>query len=121
MAKKTQAAEEAEKAAAEEAEKAAAEEAEKAAAEEAEKAAAEEAAAEEAEKAAQPAKRKVYQVGEKIHGFIVTTAGLPNTCSITGKEITEGYWFAANTDEARSGLGLSQAAFENPLAGETAV
>lgn len=81
--------------------------AEEAAAEEAEKVAAEEAAA---------AKPKTYQVGEKINGFVVTRAGLPNTCSLTGETITEGYWFAANEDEARSGLGLSQAAFENPPA-----
>lgn len=54
-----------------------------------------------------------YRPGEKINGFIVTAVGLPNTCSVTGKPITEGYWFAANNDEARSGQGISRAAFEN--------
>ena len=81
------------------------------AAEEAEQAAAEQAAAEQAAAARKP---KTYQVGQKINGFIVTKAGLPNTCSLTGQVITEGYWFAANEDEARSGAGICQAAFENP-------
>ena len=57
-----------------------------------------------------------YQLGDQINGFVVTKAGLPNTCSITGQEITEGYWLAVNDDEARAGKGISVAAFEDPTA-----
>jgi hypothetical protein len=71
------------------------------------------AAADEAE-ATEP---KTYKIGEEINGFVVTEAGLPNSCSVTGQPISEGYWFAQNIDEARSGLGISQAAFENSPAG----
>jgi hypothetical protein len=63
-------------------------------------------------KAKPAAEAKTYEIGEAVNGFVVTKAGLPNTCSATGEPITESYWFAKNQDEARSGQGISQAAFE---------
>jgi hypothetical protein len=35
-----------------------------------------------------------------------TRDGLPNTCSKCGRPVDDGYWFANNTDEARSGAGI---------------
>lgn len=61
-----------------------------------------------------PAEPFTYRLGEYVNGFLVTKIGLPNTCSVTGLPITEGFWLARNTDEARAGLGISVAAFENP-------
>lgn len=79
----------------------------------AEKLAAEEAKAaialaekETAEKALIEASQQV-RPGMQIGNLIATSAGLPNTCAATGKEITEGeLWFAAHEDAARSGQGF---------------
>ncbi|PJF23611.1 MAG: hypothetical protein CUN56_00160 [Phototrophicales bacterium] len=43
--------------------------------------------------------------------YIVTTIGLPNTCSVTGEPVTDGYWLAKSPDHARAGHGISKAAF----------
>lgn len=61
-----------------------------------------------------PTEPFTYRLGEYVNGFLVTKIGLPNTCSVTGLPITEEFWLARNTDEARAGLGISVAAFENP-------
>ncbi len=61
-----------------------------------------------------PAEPFTYRLGEYVNGFLVTSQGLPNTCSVTGLPITEGFWLARNDDEARAGLGISVAALENP-------
>ncbi len=56
---------------------------------------------------------RTYELGDRIDGFVVTKAGLPNTCSVSGQEITGGLWLARNDDEARAGKGISIAAFED--------
>jgi hypothetical protein len=57
-------------------------------------------------------KAKVYKLGEKLGDLVATSAGLPNTCSATGRPITEDYWFAKHEDAARAGSGVCQAVAE---------
>lgn len=65
------------------------------------------------------ARKKVYKIGDVVEGYLVTDAGLPNTCSVSAKPIKEKYWFAPNVDIARAGGGISQAEFEKKIKPET--
>jgi len=47
--------------------------------------------------------------------FIATSAGLPNSCSITGEPILDEYWYAENEDAARAGQGIEMQFFLESL------
>jgi DNA-directed RNA polymerase alpha subunit len=44
--------------------------------------------------------------------YIKTSAGLPNTCSVSGRLVTEGYWYAPNVDQARAGQGVCEEVYK---------
>lgn len=63
-----------------------------------------------------PSKKKPnFEIGQTVTNhdgdWIVTATGLPNTCSISGQPVEDGYWLARNEDAARSGQGISEEAF----------
>lgn len=70
----------------------------------------------ETEKAAeQPTQTISFEIGQTVTNhdgdWIVTRAGLPNTCMISGEAVTDGYWLARSADHGRAGQGISAAAF----------
>lgn len=44
--------------------------------------------------------------------MIKTSVGLPNNCSVTGKPIKEGYWYADSEDAAIAGQGICETEYK---------